>query len=168
MVSTLGSQQHLPDVLPRLDERVRLARLLELEAAVDDGLQSPADVMAEAASKMDTAMAGFTFTDDKIKSAAARFVERYRNSKARSLGHNVGLEVHDVPSMTETLEPGQIFTVEPAMQIPELHLGIRLEDMLLITDTGYENLSAFVPIEIADIEKTMTRHGLSDAALKLK
>ncbi len=68
----------------------------------------------------------------------------------------------------ETLEPGQIFTIEPAMQIPELHLGIRLEDMLLITDTGYENLSAFVPIEIADIEKTMTRHGLSDAAVKLK
>jgi Xaa-Pro aminopeptidase len=128
----------------------------------------PADVMAEAVSKMDAAMAGFTFTDDKIKSAATRFVERYRTSKARSLGHDVGLEVHDVPSFTETLEPGQIFTIEPAMQIPELHLGIRLEDMLLITNTGYENLSAFIPIEIADIEKTMTRHGLSDAAVRLK
>ncbi len=128
----------------------------------------PADVIAEAVSKMDAVMAGFTFTDDKIKSAATRFVERYRNSKARSLGHNVGLEVHDVPSFTETLEPGQIFTIEPAMQIPELHLGIRLEDMLLITNTGYENLSAFVPIEIADVEKAMTKHGLSDAAVKLK
>ena len=38
-----------------------------------------------------------------------------------------------------------IFTIEPAMQIPDEHLGIRLEDMILITDTGYENLSAFVP-----------------------
>lgn len=128
----------------------------------------PADIIADAVVKMDAATASFHFTDDKIKTAAVQFVERYRKSKARSLGHNVGLEVHDVRSFTDTLEPGQIFTIEPAMQIPELHLGIRLEDMLLITDTGYENLSAFVPIEIADIEKTMTRHGLSDATAKLK
>jgi len=53
------------------------------------------------------------------------------------------------------------------MQIPELHLGIRLEDMLLITETGYENMSAFVPVEIADIEKLMGKHnGLSDHAIK--
>jgi Xaa-Pro aminopeptidase len=128
----------------------------------------PADVIADALVKMDRAVASFEFTDDKIRAAAVQFVERYRKSKARSLGHNVGLEVHDVPSFTETLEPGQVFTIEPAMQIPELHLGIRLEDMLLITESGYENLSAFVPIEIADIEKTMTRHGLSDATAKLK
>ncbi len=38
------------------------------------------------------------------------------------------------------------------MQIPEEHLGVRLEDMILITETGYENLSAFVPIEVAEIE----------------
>ena len=54
------------------------------------------------------------------------------------------------------------------MQISGEHVGIRLEDMLLITGTGYENLSAFVPVEIADIEKMMTRHGLSDAQVKLK
>jgi len=39
--------------------------------------------------------------------------------------------------------------------------------MLLITDTGYENLSAFVPIEIADIEKVMAEPGLSDPRAKL-
>ena len=84
------------------------------------------------------------------------------------LGHTVGMEVHDVPNPTETLEPGQVFTIEPAMQIAGEHLGMRLEDMLLITETGYENLSAFVPVEIADIEKTMTRHGLSDAQIKVR
>jgi len=47
-------------------------------------------------------------------------------------------------------------------------VGIRLEDMLLITEAGYENLSAFVPVEIADIERMMTRHGLSDAQVKVK
>jgi Xaa-Pro aminopeptidase len=128
----------------------------------------PSDVVADAVRKMDAVILSFPFTDDKIKSAALGFVERYRNSAAGSLGHNVGLEVHDVRSFSETLEPGQIFTIEPAMQIPELHLGIRLEDMLLITNTGYENLSAFVPVEMDDIEKSMTRHGLSDAAAQLK
>ena len=54
------------------------------------------------------------------------------------------------------------------MQIAEEHVGIRLEDMILITETGYENLSAFVPVEIAEIEKMMTRHGLSDAQIKLR
>lgn len=127
----------------------------------------PSDIIREAVGKMDGAMSSFHFTDERIKAAANQFVERYRKSNARSLGHNVGLEVHDVRSFTDTLEPGQIFTIEPAMQISELHLGIRLEDMLLITDTGYENLSAFVPIEISDIEKAMTHHGLSDAAVKI-
>ena len=49
------------------------------------------------------------------------------------------------------------------MQIEDEHLGLRLEDMLLITETGYENLSAFVPIEIADIERLMAEPGLSEA-----
>ena len=59
-----------------------------------------------------------------------------------------------------------IFTIEPAMQIDDEHLGLRLEDMILITETGYENLSAFVPVEIDAIEKLMAERGLSDAALK--
>jgi hypothetical protein len=40
--------------------------------------------------------------------------------------------------------------------------------MILITETGYENLSALVPVEIDQIEKMMTKHGLSDAQIKMK
>src|SRR5947199_3551217 len=112
-------------------------------------------------------MATYKFTDPKIKDAATKFVDRYRNSRANSLGHTVGMEVHDVRNPTPTLEPGQLFTIEPAMQIADEHVGIRLEDMILITESGYENLSAFVPVEIADIEKMMTKHGLSDAQVIL-
>jgi len=111
-------------------------------------------------------MADFKFADPKIKEAATRFVERYRASKAASLGHTIGMEVHDVRLPTETLEPGQLFTIEPAMTIPDEHIGIRLEDVILITETGYENLSAFVPIEIAEIEKLMAEPGLSDKQRK--
>jgi Xaa-Pro aminopeptidase len=124
----------------------------------------PSDIIKAAVVKMDAIMASYPFTDDKIKVAAGAFVENYRKSRANSLGHTVGMEVHDVRNPTPTLEPGQIFTIEPAMQIPDEHLGIRLEDMLLITDAGYENLSAFVPVEIPEIEKLMAKHrGLSDA-----
>jgi Xaa-Pro aminopeptidase len=122
----------------------------------------PGDIIKEAVAKMDAVMADFKFADPKIKEAATRFVERYRASKANSLGHTIGLEVHDVRLPTDTLEPGQIFTIEPAMTIPDEHIGVRLEDVILITETGYENLSAFVPIEIAEIEKLMAEPGLSD------
>ena len=120
----------------------------------------PSDVIKLAVVKMDAVIKGYKFTDERIKQAATQFVERYRNSRANSLGHNVGMEVHDVRTPTVTLEPGQVFTIEPAMQIAEEHLGIRLEDMILITETGYENLSAFVPIEMDAIEATMRERGL--------
>jgi Xaa-Pro aminopeptidase len=129
---------------------------------------TPAEIIKNAVVKMDSIMSSYPFTDPRIKSAAAKFVEGYRTSRASSLGHSVGMEVHDVPNFTETLEPGQVFTIEPAMQIEEEHVGIRLEDMLLITATGYENLSAFVPVEIQDIEKLMAEPGLSDALKRLK
>ena len=128
----------------------------------------PSDIIKDAAGKMDAILAAYHFTDSSIEAAARQFVERYRASRANSLGHNVGMEVHDVRSATPTLEPGQVFTIEPAMQIPAEHVGIRLEDMILITESGYENLSAFVPIEIADIEKLMAEPGLSDALHKHK
>jgi Xaa-Pro aminopeptidase len=125
------------------------------------------DVIKNALVKMDVIMADYQFTDNKIKNAAQKFVENYRRQQPRagSLGHSVGMEVHDVRMPTDTLEPGEIFTIEPEMRIEEDHLGLRLEDMLLITDTGYEDLSSFVPIEIADIEKLMAdrKHGLSAA-----
>ncbi len=125
---------------------------------------APRDIIKDAVVKMDAVMASYKFTDEKIRNAAVKFVEGYRASRANSLGHTVGMEVHDVRNPTETLEPGQLFTIEPEMRIEEDHAGLRLEDMLLITANGYENLSAFVPIEIPDIEKLMAaHHGLSDA-----
>jgi Xaa-Pro aminopeptidase len=127
---------------------------------------APRDIIKDAVVKMDRIMTTYKFTDPKIKDAAVRFVERYRASKSNSLGHTVGMEVHDVRLPTDTLEPGQLFTIEPAMTIPDERLGIRLEDVILINETGYENLSAFVPVEIAAIEKLMTEPGLSDAFQK--
>ena len=125
----------------------------------------PIDVIAAAVKKMDAIMAAYRFTDERIKAAAVKFVDGFRaRRQAGGLGHNVGLEVHDPGGLqADTLEPGRVFTIEPMMRIEEEHVGIRLEDMILITDTGYENLSAFVPIEVKDIEKLMAQRGLSDS-----
>jgi Xaa-Pro aminopeptidase len=59
-----------------------------------------------------------------------------------------------------------IFTIEPALTIPEDRVYVRLEDVILITPTGYENLSAFVPVEVADIEKLMAETGFAQPAAR--
>lgn len=125
------------------------------------------DLLQEAGRQMQAIIAGTSFTSPQIKAAATTFANRYVNSTSNSFGHSIGLEVHDVgrgrpPEGTPvTLSPGQVFTIEPALQVPELGLAMRLEDALLVTETGYENLSAFVPHEIAAIERLMTEPGIS-------
>jgi Xaa-Pro aminopeptidase len=128
---------------------------------------TPADIGKDAVVKMEKIVADYKFTDSKIKDAANSFIDIYRSKPVRSLGHTVGMSVHDVSYAGKTLQPGEIFTIEPEMRIPDEHLGFRLEDMLLITKTGYVNMSAFVPIEVADIERLMAQPGLSDAELKM-
>jgi Xaa-Pro aminopeptidase len=71
------------------------------------------------------------------------------------LGHNIGLDVHDPGSYCKPLEPGMVVTMEPGIYIPEENLGVRIEDDVLITDTGYELLSKRLPRDPAEIEKIM-------------
>ena len=129
---------------------------------------APRDIIKVAVAKMDKVLASFRFTDPKIEEAAAAYIERFRTSKRNSLGHMVGMAVHDVRGKPrEILEPGMVFTIEPALRLEDEHLGVRLEDILLVTENGIENLSQFVPIEIDDIEKLMAQPGVSEAILKL-
>ena len=68
-------------------------------------------------------------------------------------GHWVGMEVHDVDAPFDTLQPGMIFTIEPALTIPDDKVYIRIEDVILITEAGYENLSATLPVEPDAIDR---------------
>jgi len=70
------------------------------------------------------------------------------------LGHHVGLNVHD-PSAGGPLEPGMVVTIEPGIYIPEENIGVRIEDMVLITAGGYKLLTARLPRAVAEIEKVM-------------
>jgi Xaa-Pro aminopeptidase len=126
-----------------------------------------ADILADAVKKMDAVMAAYQFTNPKYRDAASRFVEGYRSrlsSPRASLGHMVGLETHDVSAGYDgEYKPGMVFTIEPALTIPDDRVYIRLEDMLLITPAGYENMSSFVPVDADAIEKVMNEEGIASA-----
>jgi Xaa-Pro aminopeptidase len=63
--------------------------------------------------------------------------------------------VHDPGSYCKPLEPGMVVTMEPGIYIPEENLGVRIEDDVLITETGHELLSKRLPRDPAEIEKVM-------------
>jgi len=98
--------------------------------------------------------------DDAIQSGAYKTFYMHRTS------HWLGLDVHDVGSYTvdgkpRPLAPGIVFTVEPGLYVP-LHeekapaqlrgIGVRIEDDVLVTATGHENLTEAIPKSVADVE----------------
>jgi Xaa-Pro aminopeptidase len=68
------------------------------------------------------------------------------------LSHHVGLDVHD-PQDSSPLQAGMVITIEPGIYIPEENIGVRIEDTVLVTETGSRNLSGALPREAAEIEK---------------
>jgi len=65
--------------------------------------------------------------------------------------------VHDVGAYQTPFVPGMILTVEPGIYIPTENLGVRIEDDVLVTETGYEVLSAGAPRDPVEIERAMRR-----------
>ena len=71
------------------------------------------------------------------------------------ISHHVGLEVHDVSDLSVSLKAGMVVTIEPGIYVPEENIGIRIEDMLLITDSGATVLTAALPADPDAIEKAL-------------
>ena len=73
------------------------------------------------------------------------------------LSHWLGMRVHDVGDYSTPLAPGMVITIEPGIYIPGEQLGVRIEDDVLITETGSTVLSAGAPRTIDDIEALMRK-----------
>jgi Xaa-Pro aminopeptidase len=69
----------------------------------------------------------------------------YRRYFPHAVSHGLGVDVHDSLGAPKTFQAGMVLTVEPGIYIPEEGIGIRIEDDILITDTGHENLSGSLP-----------------------
>jgi Xaa-Pro aminopeptidase len=82
----------------------------------------------------------------KIDLAARQYIAKngYGGFFNHNLGHGIGLEVHEAPRIStqdnSVLKPGMVFTVEPAIYLPG-KFGIRIEDIILVTNKGMEILS---------------------------
>jgi Xaa-Pro aminopeptidase len=102
--------------------------------------------------------------DTSLQKIAMGYIDSHgKDKEGHSLGkyyihglsHHVGLDVHDPSGPSRPLEPGMVITIEPGIYIPEENLGVRIEDDVLITPTGYELLTARLPRSPDEIEKIM-------------
>lgn len=117
-------------------------------------------------------------TSDFVLDSAARDMQRYLDGKTFEnpahlkavreglefrghFQHPVGMAVHDVGLVRGVnLQPGMVFTIDPMIWIHEERLYVRMEDVVVVTAGGVENLSAFVPSTADEIERAMAEPGL--------
>jgi Xaa-Pro aminopeptidase len=104
---------------------------------------------------VDAVRPGATFQD--ITAAARTIIDRHGYGKywRHGVSHYIGLSTHDV-GPTLPFEAGVVLTVEPGLYLEEKSLGVRIEDTVLVTAGGHENLTEGVPKEIGQIEALMT------------
>ena len=77
----------------------------------------------------------------------------YKKYYMHSVGHHLGMDTHDIGARDSVLKIGNVVTVEPGIYIPEENIGVRIEDDILVTKTGYKILSENIPKEIKDLER---------------
>ncbi|WP_395138950.1 aminopeptidase P N-terminal domain-containing protein [Armatimonas sp.] len=111
----------------------------------------PREILAEAAEEMRVVLDQTTFSKPIYADAAQKAL-----SFRGHLSHPVGMAVHDVGSYFDVpMQVGLVISIDPMLWVPEEQLYIRVEDTIVVTETGCEVLTGHVPFEIAEIEALM-------------
>ena len=119
-------------------------------AEIEDYHRQVGERMAQELIKLDL----LTAADVKNQDPAAPLYKKYF---MHGTSHYLGLDVHDVGYKYRTFEAGMVYTVEPGIYISEEGLGIRLENDILLTPGGNEDLMAGIPLQADDIEALMAK-----------
>jgi Xaa-Pro aminopeptidase len=117
-------------------------------------------ILAEARAAMEPVLARTRFSKPAYEKAARTMLE----TSGGVFSHPVGMAVHDVGGYRQApLRPGQVFAVDPQLWVPEETLYIRYEDTVVVTETGVENFTAFLPAELDAIEAEVRKKGVLQA-----
>jgi Xaa-Pro aminopeptidase len=141
-------------------QRELLQFVLEYHKAVMTRVRpgvTPMQIRQEAAKAMEAVFARTKFSKPIYEKAARTLVE----TGGGVFSHTVGMAVHDVGSYAGApLEPGQVFSIDPQMWVREENLYLRYEDTIVVTDTGFENFTDFLPSELDDMERLVLEKGV--------
>jgi Xaa-Pro aminopeptidase len=114
-------------------------------------------IMDQAQVAMDPIIARTKFSKPTYEKAARTLVE----TGGGVFSHTVGMAVHDVGRYADApLKPGQVFSIDPQLRVPEESLYLRYEDTVAVTDTGVENFTDFLPSELTDMERLVREKGV--------
>ncbi len=120
-------------------------RQLAVHAAVQDAQQRTIELLGPDMLVSDYVAAVDDIMKDALQSLGLLTdrsdTEKYRKYFPHAIGHGLGVDVHDSLGAPRYFQPGMVMTVEPGIYIPEEGIGVRIEDDILITATGCENLS---------------------------
>jgi Xaa-Pro aminopeptidase len=121
---------------------------------------TPRAIQDEAKTAMTEVFGRTRFSKPIYEKAAHRLVE----TGGGVFSHPVGMAVHDDGGYARgVLKPGHVFSIDPQLRVPEEHIYLRYEDVVVITDKGYENFTEFLPCKLDDIEKLVGHGGMLQA-----
>jgi Xaa-Pro aminopeptidase len=134
-------------------QRELLGFVLEYRNAVMKQIRpgvTTAQIVEQAKTAMEPVFARWKFSKPIYEKAARELVNR----GGGVLSHPVGMAVHDDGNYARgPLQPGHVFSIDPQLRVPEENLYIRYEDVIVVTDNGMENFTAFLPSELNEMEK---------------
>jgi Xaa-Pro aminopeptidase len=134
-------------------QRELLGFVLEYRNAVMKQIRpgvTTAQILEQAKAAMEPVFARWKFSKPVYEKAARELVNR----GGGVLSHPVGMTVHDDGAYSRgPLVAGYVFSIDPQLRVPEENLYIRYEDVIVVTEHGMENFTAFLPSELDEMEK---------------